>query len=269
MNTCENSGGMADRDLDQILAAANRELLERIETVIDPNPTLIAIMARRTPAAGSGSPRATSPASEARQTLAVLVIGIRSCTRELIRVAKRARDLARARVFDVEFAGTRALTRDLARTRTLARVLALALDRALTLDRAADLDRAHAHARDLNRDLNRVANLVRARALSDDLEPAFDRDRAHALDRDLDRALADACNLKRAIGGQQVDASGADLSDVTIGHLDDLEGVIWTSQTTWPPGIEAQVRASSRQILPGVYQVGRGNDPDRSALARV
>ena len=76
---------------------------------------------------------------------------------------------------------------------------------------------------------------------------------ALALDRAL--AVAGAQHLARSIDAQQVDASGADLSEVRIEQLDDLSGTIWTDQTIWPPGTEDQVRTYSREIRPGVYQV--------------
>ena len=37
-------GGMSDKDLHQVLAAANKELLEHIETAADSDPTLTVVM---------------------------------------------------------------------------------------------------------------------------------------------------------------------------------------------------------------------------------
>ena len=67
----------------------------------------------------------------------------------------------------------------------------------------------------------------------------------------------------------QVDASGADLSEVRIEQLDALSGTIWTDQTIWPPDIEDQVLTHSEEIRPGVYQVRCGNEPDHSDLTSV
>jgi hypothetical protein len=67
----------------------------------------------------------------------------------------------------------------------------------------------------------------------------------------------------------QVDASGADLSEVDLPDLDVLDGVIWTPETTWPPGVAHGVRSRSREIRPGVYQVCSGSERDPSKLAIV
>jgi hypothetical protein len=92
-----------------------------------------------------------------------------------------------------------------------------------------------------------------------------------ALDRvrDIDRARDRARALDDELRTRHVDASGVDLSDVTIEDMDVLDGVIWSSQTTWPPGLRDQVRMCSREIGAGIYQVERGNDPDRFALAGI
>ncbi len=102
-----------------------------------------------------------------------------------------------------------------------------------------------------------------------DLDPGTARARVSGIKDILAVERDSVRDLDRALGSQQIDASGADLSAITIEDLDVLDGVIWTGQTTWPPSITDQVRACSREIRPGVYQVGQGNDPDRSALISV
>lgn len=73
----------------------------------------------------------------------------------------------------------------------------------------------------------------------------------------------------RRLAEVQVDASGADLSAADFPDLDILHGVIWTSDTTWPPGIARRVRSRSRQIRPGVYQVCGRSERDLADLAPV
>ena len=74
---------------------------------------------------------------------------------------------------------------------------------------------------------------------------------------EIDRFVAD-----------EVDVSGLDLSRAVLPDVDLLKGVIWTLETTWPPGLAETVRAQSTMIGDGVYQVigGAERDPD---LARV
>jgi len=67
----------------------------------------------------------------------------------------------------------------------------------------------------------------------------------------------------------QVDASGADLSEADLPDLDVLDGVIWTPETTWPPGVRERVRQRSRPIGPGIYQVCGGSERDPAGLAIV
>ena len=54
-----------------------------------------------------------------------------------------------------------------------------------------------------------------------------------------------------------------------IGHVDALNGIIWTHQTTWSSTIADQVRARSEEIQPGVYQVRVGRTLDHSSLTWV
>jgi len=294
------SSKLTDRQLDLLLAAANKEILQHIEAAANPTQTLTAIMAQNTGtnAVIQGATGASGP--EAGQLRAALMIGIRSTTHRLV-LGLAALYLGRAHnsALDCDFplgsnsAPDPALDSDLAHAHALARALARVLDSlldsplnraialvharalavtvALDLDRARDFDRARA--------LDRALDSVRVRALALGRARALDRRRDRALDRALDSALdsgrgpalahALAQELARSIDAHQVDASGADLSEVRIEQLDALSGTIWTDQTIWPPDIEDQVRTHSEEIRPGVYQVRCGNEPDHSDLTSV
>ena len=201
--------------------------------------------------------------------------------------------LARARTCALESAIGITLARDLAHDLGLAGDLAAALDRARALDNALDraraldnaLDSAVAHvlasdkalasalasASDSGRDSARGRALALASALASDIDLA--RDLAGYLARDLMETVepvADgAHNLARTLHARQIDASGADLSELVVEHVELLNGVIWTSQTIWPQGIAGQVSAQSEEIRPGVYLVRTGRTPDRHRVPSV
>jgi hypothetical protein len=67
--------------------------------------------------------------------------------------------------------------------------------------------------------------------------------------------IADA--LAVAVAMIPVDASGADLSDLNVSDLAAIVDVIWTRDTVWPKKLARKVRAQSREIRPGLFQVGR------------
>jgi hypothetical protein len=95
---------------------------------------------------------------------------------------------------------------------------------------------------------------------------------------DLDRACARADDLKRSFERQrtliprfeavdEVDASGVDLSALDLPDMSVLEGVVWTDETAWPPGVHEQVVPLSEEIDRGVYKVRRGgSDREPSVL---
>jgi hypothetical protein len=82
----------------------------------------------------------------------------------------------------------------------------------------------------------------------------------------ISRARVLATQLGLDLHELEVDVSGADLSGMGI-NPDLLNGVVWTDQTSWPPGVASQVRAHSTEIRAGVYQVRLGNTPERDFLA--
>jgi RNA polymerase sigma factor (sigma-70 family) len=69
-------GELTDNDLDQLLAAANEELLAHIKAVADPTSTLVAIMARTAPPASTDDTISTAMGSDARQTPAELAADV-------------------------------------------------------------------------------------------------------------------------------------------------------------------------------------------------
>ena len=152
------------------------------------------------------------------------------------------------------------LARELARTRELGRTRGLGRAR----DRSRPLARAHARAS--GRALGRARELGRELALALDHAPDLELGR---LISTLGRAPDLARELARDLDAQQVDASGADLSDLEIRHLDVLDRIIWTRQTTWPSRVADQVEARSVEIRPGVYQIHFGNTSDRHVLTSV
>ena len=292
-----NYGEVTDQELNLLLTATNQEPPEHIQAAADPDRTLTSITAMDTPASGH----------EASPALAALVISMRSKAHNLDRAldqtlaraldrtaasihaiaralprssdrprGRLARGLAKARDRALDSASDLALTfardsaRELAtaldRHLAVARELATALDSTAVLERTAVLDLA----RDLIFVLDRASDS--ARALDRDL--ARDLARARALDRDLNRDITRASDLARDLNrdlqAQRVDASGADLSDLEIGNVDVLDGVIWTHETLWPSvAIKGQVEAQSEEVHPGVYQVRVGRAPDHSSLTRV
>jgi hypothetical protein len=270
------SSGLANSDLDQFLTATNRELLAYIEAATDPNAALTAIIRRATPAGPAGGSATAASGHDADRTPVVLAIGTRSSIRRLSRAIDRA--LSRALV----------LSRDLEPTSPLTRGLSPHIARALASDlawaTAGDLDVAHNLARGLVRvlvngltDTLNALDSARASALrlADDLahNPDLGTDAARARVGSIKNILTIARDrvrdIERALGSQQVDASGADLSEITIDDVNTLDGVIWTGRTTWPPSIADQVRACSQQIRPGVYQVHGGSEHDPADFAAV
>jgi hypothetical protein len=259
------------------MADVDEQLLAAIKRRLDPDAGLADILgdpSTNEPSARQAAgdrPAGIMTDRDVYQTTAARVIEVRSSVRALVGdlgdTAALVCDLPRDLVCT--------LARDLARDLDHARDLVLDLDFRLGLarDLARDLDLARALARaarlayPLARDLDLAHALADALACDPGDTAVLDLGDTAALDRFLARALDHARALDRELGTHQVDASGADLSDVAIEDLNALDGVIWTSQTTWPPGIADRVRECSREIRPGVYQVVRGNDPDRFTLA--
>jgi len=294
-----HSGEMTDTRLDQLLAAANRELLDHVEATADSHRALTAIMTRSTQEAPS--PQTTAPAisHDPDQPWAALMITMRVRARDLGRALDRTLHLALYRAHGLGLDDISELTRRLGGTRRLAHGLGrdpnlvsdlirdlnlgreliselgseFDLARDLAHDLAHDLDLGHTRAdrRALGRalDLGRSLNMALDRAfdpaprlrsdLIRDLIINLGRDLISDLGRTLGSEIISelgsasdlARDLARDLDAQQVDASGADLSGLEIRHLDVLDEIIWTRQTTWPPRIADQIEARSEEIRPG------------------
>jgi hypothetical protein len=219
------------------------------------------LRARVTPQEAGPAVALAGGLASARQALA-LAIRMRTACRDLDRALEEAADHARE-LTDCLRIRTGAADRDY-----LAGALRGALGRAIALAGDLDSDSAQAIASELAGIRARVRRL--SSGLGRDRDPYSSRGQTGAtatvrdviISRDIALSVEDARDSARGIAGelgaQQVDVSGADLSTMTIEDTACLEGVVWTSQTAWPPGIAGEVCALSREIRPGVYQVDPG-----------
>ena len=277
------NGEMSDQQLDQLLAAANSELLEHIEATTNPTQVLNAITrgGRQDHSAGPGGPPAShDPGQSPAAAMISLRIHARALANDLGRGPARilasvlADDLARASRSAWALAD-RALANDLARASDLAGILAGDLDdprdlvRALVRVLADDLGGLTYNEAVIARyvmqglpDSAIAARLgLKRRAIEKHLAQIFTKMNVSR------RGIADA--LTDRLDALQVDASDADLSGLDIRQLDSLEGVIWTRGTAWPADVAARVEAHSEEIRTGVYQVRLGNTRDHDPRARV
>ena len=197
---------MTDTELDQLLAAANRELLSHIEATADPHRPLIAIMTRGTQETYPSMTATPAVRRDPGLHPAAVMITMRVRVRDLVILLNGGHDLSLNGVPD----DTRI------RARALARVLVRDLKRAYPDDREPASALARALAQELVRDLDsdpdpdpdpdpdsavsalalQVARAL-ARTYSDNLESVF------SSAREVARALA------HILDAQQVDASDA------------------------------------------------------------
>lgn len=251
-------GEMTDEQLDEVLAAASTDLLAHVTAIADPTRTLTAIMAR-------GDQQASVIALICARARAVALARELDHAQELAREfsgrdLKRLRRPGPGRAYDIIRDRDHALLHDCARALLRARALALAL--ALDLDR----DPSRRLAESIASSLNLVGDRGHSRESVLSLQPFLDSFYSRAAVRALTGAVPGARRIARELGERQADASGADLSGMEIRHLGTLDGITWTHETTWPPGITGQVRQNSAEIRPGVYQVRLGDARDREAL---
>jgi hypothetical protein len=158
-----------------------------------------------------------------------------------------ADELTRARA-------TREAARQVRLIRTSARGPAFELASAATSD--------HAEAMCLELDISRYSNSsIEAdqgiREDAQDLAKILDHVRCMTIELAVSTANGDLSG--RDLG--DLDVSGADLTQVNLaGAL--LDGVWWSETTRWPPGEERWIRARSRPVGAGIYEV-TGPDPGR------
>jgi hypothetical protein len=137
--------------------------------------------------------------------------------------------------------------------------LAAASDMARAIEKAREHLQALGPGADLGVDLDHDAVLARELLSVLARSGRFDRPRASdlaaTLNGDLAEARMNSLDLVRGLRRLPADASGADLTGVDIGHLDPLDGVTWTRETTWPPGVRARILPHSEEVRPGVYQI--------------
>ncbi len=75
--------------------------------------------------------------------------------------------------------------------------------------------------------------------------------------------------LVNSLGDIAVDASGADLTSVTINDRDALAGIIWSDQTRWRPSVEVWVREHSDPIGRRRHKVSGRSERESADLVRV
>ncbi|MER8186961.1 hypothetical protein [Kitasatospora sp. NPDC094015] len=236
-----------DDELDALLAGASAELLGEAESVADPTKVLLAIMD-----APSGPGQAADP-DDVTGADVITVIGLRALARSATEALDAVRspgplgpldelpDLADLLTRgDLEGPWTSAIDMSL---RFRARGL---LDRLPALGAVLQQLRAFTsvlgQARDTQREM-RSLNVDAALAKSDRL--FAEQDQA----RDAGRLLV---HLLRRV---ELDARGSDLSNLALGEPSTLASLVWSETTIWPPAVARWIRAESREIQPGVYQV--------------
>jgi hypothetical protein len=254
-----NHNPLTDEELDAVLFAADREILDYVRHTSNPTDLFRAIMAIDANYASHHlSSECPQPASISRQNHAITII----MTRNLAHDIDHDLDLARELASDIAHTGTQNNDID------LAHILDLALDHTRALARI--LRRKDADARDLARAFGMVcrlaASLDRERDRARDIKRVRDRayvfDIARSLPADQVRELLDH------LYAIQVYAWDADLSLLDLHDLDVLNGVIWTTGTTWPPGLLVEIYKRSHEIGLGIYKVhGKSSESDCIELA--
>jgi hypothetical protein len=254
-----------DAYLDAYLAAARRAHAARLPSLLDLDAGLAAILtpgkdaSRDEPATGvdPSAPAPSRPGPPPVDGQAAAIIMMQALARALARAVDLAHDL------DLALADTR----DLADIRARVRELGLALADTLADARVLADTRTLADTRFL---VDAIANVSAfARLFTRDLDAlalAHARRRAIALHRDLRCAFGRVKGVIGRFHAGEVDASGANLSALNLSEMSVLDGVLWTDETMWPPGVREQVWLWSDEIRPGVYLVRGGSERDPSEL---
>lgn len=270
-------------DTDAYLATIRRELIEQLAAGLDLNAGLSAILGTRDRQVGFSEQTAATNADNSPSAMSVTPSSASStadCVVVVITTRMRGRDLDRtvglasafANVFANNLARGQRRHHALEVLRELARDLDSALeiiheiisepDRFPIIDRIGVLESGAAVTRHLADNLGCLRDLGRERELGRDVDP----DLAREFDRGVEATHNQVRELLRRLNQMEIDASGADLSLLGLSDMDVLEGVVWTDETVWPPGVYDQVRALSSEIRPGVYQVSRRGKEVRADL---
>lgn len=181
-----------------------------------------------------------------------------------IDLAERARDIAADIVRDFDH--------DLDTAHDIARARALDLTAALT----RVLDRTHLSARDTACDIARVLDragsrmfgynraLARAHHLASELRRQLTIAYSRNAGLDSDRIVAGglASDFFDALASIPVDVSDTDVAELVMFDEEALNAVVWNAETVWSPEIAGRVRLRSREISPGVFQIGGGTEPN-------
>lgn len=267
---------MTDDQLDQALQAASTDLLRQIATTADSIRTLTAIMARteqKTPAATPVS--AMIKFRDTAHNIASALTLAPTSARDLDDVRQLVSDLGKDFIPDLASDPVRVLERivDIAGARRLSLDLLYALDEARCLavtsaDLPAEIDRTFTKIpRVLNQRLSLGldlrsgfaweelpnSHLYQARILDNlssclDLNRYVAEDLGHVASILVSSALDRARVLAQHLDSHELDASGEDLSQIEIRHLDAVDGVTWTRETIWPLAIASYVEDHSCEI---------------------
>lgn len=292
-------GELSDAELSAVLEAADSDLLRHLQSAVHPARALERMLAAGD-AAGSAETRTTQPDVILRQRDVLHVIEVKSYASKLRAVCNETlqhieclRDATPdpsgfpMREVDVYYSLREANTLAVALIRAIVSSRSIAVSRARTASGPGRIDAA---TRDAVRHLGGVIDQARGAAwdLVDDPPgsaiptPGGDSLVLHATGdqprelRDLpasietfDQVAAENSALLDLLANLPVDASGVDLSRAEV-HLDAMEGVMWSTNTTWPPLLADRIRAQSKEIRQGVYQVSIGGaSPGRSELIGV
>ncbi|MFB6642944.1 hypothetical protein ACFCYF_37625 [Streptomyces chartreusis] len=268
-------GELADDQLDSVLNAARDSLLGHLKDTSGPSSLLARFWAVDKTPPHSADAATDSPAGTARP-----IIAARMRQPMLEHALHLANALDRALRHARHQAHALATARRLERSGVLTHAQALALDLTHALGRAEalahTLARAHeittAHGLDHSHPLDMDLALAHVHAL--DLADALGIDLTSELDVDLTHAYALAHALARDLASwkentvqphphtqQTVDARGIDLSDMKIEDTSVLARVVWSDTTIWPRGTYFFIRARSRRLRPGEYQVHTAGGP--------
>ncbi|MFB6517624.1 hypothetical protein [Streptomyces sp. NPDC056401] len=82
----------------------------------------------------------------------------------------------------------------------------------------------------------------------------------------LSRSADHVVDIQGVLATLKADAQGVDMSFLEVSALDELIGVIWDLQTSWPDAWFEEIRRHSVNVRPGVFEIRRGLAPQGNAL---